>query len=188
MAISPIGATAPQSVAHRLAHGHDARQPAERFASFFSAPESASGSPAAPARQSTLADLANNVGKTIGLPGGQSSPDKLTSLRARAQDALAQFQQTLGQALADGGVDSSREIHLQLSGAGEVRVLSNNPDRAKIEQIFDDNPNLVQKFQALSDAWRQLQAAEKGSSTSDALFSQSFSFRLIDGQAQASFD
>jgi hypothetical protein len=70
----------------------------------------------------------------------------------------------LSKLFKENGIDTSQEIDLQVDSTGQVIVANDNPQKAQIEQLFKDNPNLRDeyiKFTALSElaaAMRETQA------------------------------
>lgn len=67
-------------------------------------------------------------------------------LRLPGKADLQVFERNFSNALAKAGVDASIEIELETDYQGKVVVKNDHPDKDKIEQIFDDNPDMQQQF------------------------------------------
>lgn len=71
---------------------------------------------------------------------------------AEVQDVLNDNQET-GTAIRNGlaglGIDKNVNFSIQVNDDGTVSILSDHPDAAKIQQIFNQNPELVKKYRQI---------------------------------------
>ena len=106
---------------------------------------------------------------------GQSAADQLFQLlesvaesqvQTSADKASASVQQKLSTALSQAGVDTSKEIDLQLGSNGDVTVSNDNSQAQQIESTINNNPDLKK---AVTQYLQFMQAIaptiENGSST-----------------------
>lgn len=67
--------------------------------------------------------------------------------------------------MKDLGIDPNANFTIQVNSDGSVTIISDSPDLAKIQQFFDDNPELVKKYRqievlsGLDDARKAMQIA-----------------------------
>jgi hypothetical protein len=80
---------------------------------------------------------------------------RLESVRRETQEAMERFRRSLEQRLVEAGIDPSHPIQLQADGRGGVIVGGEHPQRAFIEQVFAEHPELARAFHGLL-ARRQL--------------------------------
>ena len=72
---------------------------------------------------------------------------------------------TLSKGLKNLGISPDVQFTLQVNANGSVTVISDSPDKAKIQKFFDDNPALVKQYQqvealsGLDDARKAMQAS-----------------------------
>lgn len=72
---------------------------------------------------------------------------------------------TLSKGLKNIGISPDVQFTLQVNANGSVTVISDSPDKAKIQKFFDDNPALVKQYQqvealsGLDDARKAMQAS-----------------------------
>lgn len=72
---------------------------------------------------------------------------------------------TLSKGLKNIGISPDVRFTLQVNANGSVTVISDSPDKAKIQKFFDDNPALVKQYQqvealsGLDDARKAMQAS-----------------------------
>jgi hypothetical protein len=80
--------------------------------------------------------------------------DTIESIQEAADEAFAGVKAKLDKLFKENGIDTSKEIKLQVGADGNVIVASDHPQKAEIEQLFKDNPDLRDeyvKFTALSE-------------------------------------
>jgi hypothetical protein len=70
----------------------------------------------------------------------------LEDLERAQREAQGEVQQELDALLVRDGIDTSREIRLQVAGDGQVIVTNDHPERAEIERLFRDDPELRNNF------------------------------------------
>lgn len=75
--------------------------------------------------------------------------------------ATADFADDLGRLFRAAGVSVPPEPVLTMDYAGKVVVANDHPDKARIEQVFDDEPEMRNRFAELSGA-HSLQRAVEG--------------------------
>jgi hypothetical protein len=80
-------------------------------------------------------------------PEGRVTAPDVKSAQKLAQEMV---QGRLQSRLAERGVDTSKEIRLQVAGDGRVIVANDHPQRAEIEKIFTDDEQLRNQFVRLS--------------------------------------
>lgn len=74
---------------------------------------------------------------------------------------IADFSSKVGKMFRDNGISVPPEAVLTSDGEGYVRVAGDHPDKAKIEAMFKDNPELRNQFAEIS-ANSSLQRAVEG--------------------------
>ena len=74
---------------------------------------------------------------------GSSGVIRLEDLRAAYAEAFEEFQERLGGLLEEAGVDRSELARLRSDATGRIFVANDHPDKAAIEQLFEDNPELA---------------------------------------------
>jgi len=72
----------------------------------------------------------------------------------------ASFSAAVNSKFQDAGISMPPEAVLSLDGDGKVRVANDHPDRARIEQVFQDNPELRDQFSKISAQSSILRAAD----------------------------
>ena len=82
-------------------------------------------------------------------------------IQDQAQTALQQFQEQLNQLLAAQGIDLSQPINLKSDQFGGIDLTNDHPQRAQIEQLLADHPELAQQFNELSVAFGLLREAQE---------------------------
>jgi hypothetical protein len=98
-------------------------------------------------------------------------PNRLADLekvRRETEAALQRFGQSARQRLGKAGIDLSLPIDLQSDGHGGVLASGDHPQRAFIEQLFGDNPDLARAFHELLQrlySMRPLDPTENGQPT-----------------------
>ncbi len=75
-----------------------------------------------------------------------------THLRRFVERELKEFVSELQQRLARAGIDTSIAVDLKANVRGEVVVNGSHPQRAEIEAIFSENPELAGRFRQLAAA------------------------------------
>lgn len=85
----------------------------------------------------------------------------LDDLKAEARDSKAAFQTQFMKALTDVGIDASQPIILESDAQGKVRVANNVPNKAAIEKILQDSPELTNEYHRADANASIIAAAEK---------------------------
>ena len=130
---------------------------------------------------------ATDQAQPAGYDPASASAVRLADLRRLADLSLSEFKRTLKQLLADAGVDTNQMIRLEPDGNGGVTLAGQHPDRDKIEKIFEENPDLAAKFQALAQKFNDLRAAENKPQSDQPLLGPSFGLSIINDDFQAAF-
>jgi hypothetical protein len=105
--------------------------------------------------------LGNNLSSLL---SPSSDAATLDSFQKAADRLRADIQAKLSELFKEKGIDTSKEIDLQMGSDGQVIVANDNPQKAQIEQLFKDNPSLREEyaqFTAISEvaaAGREAQA------------------------------
>lgn len=131
---------------------------------------------------------------------GLKSGDRVTfqTLSAYRTKLEAEFKQEVSVGLLAAGVDKDAEFRLAASSDGKgVQVISDSPDKEKIEKYFKDNPEMVEKFQKIQglnkmEETRKSQRMDVNTikerlqlESMTAWFSDSSSFMAFSGQGAA---
>lgn len=86
---------------------------------------------------------------------GSQGPLQVTVNDAELNDIQAGFDKSgdVGEKLMAGlgnlGIDKNINFSIQIGDDGSFKVISDHPDAAKLQQFFDDNPELVKKFRQI---------------------------------------
>lgn len=73
-------------------------------------------------------------------------PGEVVDLVALQQETQASVRGRLASLFAENGIDTSTEIRLQTDACGRVVVCGEHPQKAEIEQLFEDDPQLRNDF------------------------------------------
>ncbi len=68
------------------------------------------------------------------------------------QANLAAFSTELRKVFSENGIDTTQEIDLKTNELGKIEAANDHPDKAKIEALFEENPELAAQFQQLSSS------------------------------------
>ncbi len=95
---------------------------------------------------------------------GLGSSDKVTfqDLLNYREDLRQNFEATVKKGLREKGVDEDVNFQVVSDGNGGVKIITDSPDKAKIEAYFADNPKLVEQFNQI-EALTNVEAARKSS-------------------------
>lgn len=115
----------------------------------------------------TALTAASGVISTLGalLSGmGLGSSDKVTfqDLLNYREELRQNFEATVKKGLREKGVDEDVNFQVVSDGNGGVKIITDSPDKAKIEAYFADNPKLVEQFNQI-EALTNVEAARKSS-------------------------
>lgn len=111
---------------------------------------------AAAANCDNLAERVEIIARELGIEG------KITynKLFARKEELESAFQETVKNGLEELGVDPEADFRLSLNDDGTIKVSSNHKDKAKIEQFFNENPQLAETYQQIQTL-NQVEEARK---------------------------
>jgi hypothetical protein len=84
--------------------------------------------------------------------------DDLESLQKKT---LEMVQGRLQSLFEQNGIDTSREIRLQVGASGQVIVANDHPQKAQIEKLFADDPTLRDQYVKLTSLTETLGAAQE---------------------------
>lgn len=88
-------------------------------------------------------------------------PIRVEDVRTRYDQNLAGLESRLTFAFAKAGIDTSVAFPLQTDAEGRVRVAGDHPQKAAIEQLFADDPNLRNDFVEVNAQADFLRAADE---------------------------
>jgi hypothetical protein len=100
-----------------------------------------------------------------------SDPATLASFQTAADRLRSDVQSKISELFKENGIDTSKEINLQLGSDGQVTVSNDNPQKAQIEQLFKDNPSLRAEY-AQFTAISEIAAAGREAQTFQAAYAQ----------------
>jgi hypothetical protein len=86
--------------------------------------------------------------------GTRADGTQIDNLQEAADQAFAKVQSKLNKLFKQYGIDTSKEIKLQVGSDGQVIVANDHPQKKQIEQLFKDDPTLRDdfvKFSVLSE-------------------------------------
>ncbi|HVV99736.1 MAG TPA: hypothetical protein VHB77_05330 [Planctomycetaceae bacterium] len=103
------------------------------------------------------------------LPGGnllRAGPNgfsaaRIEQLRQQTLAAKQTFLKLMNQKLREAGIDPSVAINLQTDSSGNVAVTNDHPDKAMIEALFGEDPDLQQSLEQLSKSATALRDAQQ---------------------------
>ncbi len=92
----------------------------------------------------------DKLAELLGIAPGPDNRVTMEEITQKIRENLAAFQDRLGKIFSETDIDTSKEIELGLDREGKVVVLNDHPDAARIERIFQDNPELADNFRRIS--------------------------------------
>ena len=113
--------------------------------------------------------------------GPAAAPATPSPAAAQSDDPkqlLSNFQELVLKRLSAAGIDISQPIDLRALGQDGVKVGGNHDDWAKIERLFDEDPELRSAFQRVADAFARQNSSDRSR----------FQLSLAGGKAGVSFD
>lgn len=140
----------------RGAYGVDNEEAAKKAAESASQRNTAksnanSGYPSSQTLQDLTA-IATAAMDSMGIPkNGNVTFGQITAYKNKLEK---EYGDKLEKDLADLGVDKDIKFQLKLGKDGKMEVVSDHPDREKVQKYFDDNPEMVKKYkeiQSLAD-------------------------------------
>jgi hypothetical protein len=100
-----------------------------------------------PQSQAAADSLANSPDNSLAsLLSSLFSNNTLDGIQGAADQLRSNMQTELSKLLKDNGIDTSKEIKLQVDSNGQVIVANDNPQKAQIEKLFKDDPSLRNDF------------------------------------------
>jgi len=177
MAISGIGSGSSTGIGDWLS-GATASNSDQSFSSYLQNAAASSGD--APTGPSTSFSRLINLAKELG-------PSKINQadLKRECEAGLSEFRRTLLDLFDKSGVDTRQEIRLESNGFGGVVVAGGHPDADKIEDIFKENPDLLEKFHALETGYKKLQAGEGDDFETSGIFGPVFGLTILEDEVKA---
>ena len=95
-------------------------------------------------------------------PYGISPPaSRIEQLRQQTLAAKQTFLKLMNQKLREAGIDPSVANKLQTDSQGNVSVTNDHPDKAMIEALFGEDPDLKQSLEQLSSSATALRDAQQ---------------------------
>lgn len=107
----------------------------------------------------TVARSAASIQTSATRAGLALPPLEVPTRESLAQDT-ASFAEDVGKKLRAAGIRVPPNPILTNDAQGYVRVANDHPDKDKIEQLFEDNPELQQRYAKISAGSSLLRAAE----------------------------
>jgi hypothetical protein len=114
-------------------------------------------------------------GDSIGAAVNTQGYVAIDQIRTGYQEKLAAFQDKLGNLFRDEHIATEPAPKLQINKEGKVEVVGEHPDKARIEALFAERPDLRQQFASLSSDAVILQAYDS-SKTKAASLNWAFTF------------
>lgn len=149
---------------------------------------SAAASGAAKAGSSLFADLFQRAkGARSSSLNSATTETNVGELARDAQNQLSEFKQEMQKLFASAGIDTSWEIHLKSNGRGGLQVNADHPDCDKVEQLLQQNPELLEKFNALKATHDRLRA-KGGEATLNDPRAPAFAVVYSDAEAHVEFE
>jgi hypothetical protein len=134
-------------------------------------PAATTATPTSSALPTTVTDPTAGTLNFGALPGGnmlRSGPygisppaSRIEQLRQQTQSAKQNFLKLMNQKLREAGIDPSVAINLQTDSQGNVSVTNDHPDKAMIEALFGEDPDLKQSLEQLSTSATALRDAQQ---------------------------
>jgi hypothetical protein len=118
--------------------------------------------------------------------GSAATSTTVGNLTRDAETRFSEFKRAVQQLLSAAGIDTNPPVTLQSDGIGGVTVNADHPDQEKIVALLQSNPDLIDKFQAVQEAYRALRSSSEGSDQ-DALL-PAFQITFDGEQAQVGFE
>jgi hypothetical protein len=96
----------------------------------------------------TMSKLAVNRGAEglLGIPPGTPGATLQDKMANAGNTAMRGFYADFRKLLADNGISSSTPVELDTGYDGRIIVTNNNPDKAAIEKILKDNPDVGEEY------------------------------------------
>lgn len=94
---------------------------------------------------------------------GAGGTVRVEDIEAETKAALGVFQKDLESLFAQNDIDTSQEINISTDRNGKVIVTNDHPDKEKIEQIFENDDDLANRYKGISNNIALLKAAEEAS-------------------------
>lgn len=94
-------------------------------------------------------------GSAVSLRLGNQGPLQISVNDSELNDIQAGFDKAkdtgakLIQGLNDLGIDKNINFSIQVDESGQIKIISDHPDAAKVQKLFDDNPELVKKYRQI---------------------------------------
>jgi hypothetical protein len=118
-------------------------------------------SPQSQAAADNLTNLTdNNLASLLSSLSGNNTSD---GIQSTADQLRSSIQSELSKLFKDNGIDTSKEIDLQVDANGQVIVANDNPQKAQIEQLFKDDPKLRDAYVQFTAASELAAAAQETS-------------------------
>lgn len=93
--------------------------------------------------------------------GGLDFPRTIPEMERAQEQAALNVEGKLTVLFAEHGIDTSKEIRLQMAGDGRVIVANDHPQKAEIEKFFTDDESLRNEFARMSGLTDLLASAQE---------------------------
>jgi|GEM_PF-5889430 len=87
-----------------------------------------------------------SVEELLGIPEGTPGANLLEKMQNAGNKALKDFSSDFRKLLRENGIDTSVPIELDTGYDGSIIVTNNHPDKAKIEQLLKNNPDVGDEY------------------------------------------
>lgn len=103
-------------------------------------------------------------GENIQMPTvGAGGVVRIEDVEAETKEALNAFQKDLNGLFAENGIDTNQAINISTDQNGNVIVTNDHPDKEKIEQVFENNGELANRYKGISNNMALIKAVEEAS-------------------------
>ncbi len=93
--------------------------------------------------------------------GGEADGLNLDDLANDSQKSLTDFAHRVSAKLSNAGIPTSFPIQFESNPDGTLKVTNDHPDAAEIERLINEEPELVNEFHRLEQAFGLLGAAKR---------------------------
>lgn len=97
----------------------------------------------------------------LGIEYTPGQPITLSDLKGGLERSTAKLQDDVNALFLENGISLSPPVELTTDGEGSVRVKGDHPEKAKIEQLFADNPELSNDFRGVSGLSALVESGEE---------------------------
>jgi hypothetical protein len=118
--------------------------------------------------------------------GSANTSATVGNLTRDAETKFSEFKRAVQQLFSAAGIDTGTPIVLESDGIGGITVNADHPDQDKIAALLQSNPDLIDKFHAVREAYRAVRSSSGTSEEEIAL--QTFRIAFEDDRARVRFE